>query len=428
MKTTPLYEIHRSLGAKFVEAHGWEMPAHYGDPLSEHLAVRKGAGIMDASHRGKVRISGRDRTLFLQKILSQDINRLTPGSGAYSTLLDVKGRMLAYMRIYCDEESFLMDTEPGLNEKIVQTLNHYLFRESVVIEDVTLKYGLVTIQGPRSRELLRRVTGIEVADMPECAHLNPDIKDINCKVVRTTYTGEEGYDIYAPWDDLHPLWRWLTRGHENPACHPELVSGSLGKEIPKQVRDDRKDSRKAVSSSEIPLFGLDALETLRIEAGTPLYSVDMDEATIPIEANLDHAISYSKGCYIGQETISRIKFRGHVNRTFTGFAVNPPSIPPPLTNPPLPPFSKGGMGGLTDQGTVPEKGDRVYKIIHDIEHPIGVITSGCLSPTLSRPIALGYIRIEYSDPGESVLIDRGGQRLTAAVTRLPFVKKTLTTV
>ena len=376
MKTTPLYEIHRSLGAKFVEAHGWEMPAHYGDPVSEHLTVRKGAGIMDASHRGKVRISGRDRTAYLQKILSQDVNKLTPGSGAYSTLLDVKGRMLAYMRIYCDEESFLIDTEPGLAEKIVQTLNHYLFREDVAIEDVTLKYGLVTIQGPRSRELLSRVTGIEISDMAECAHLNPVINDIHCKVVRTTYTGEEGYDIYAPWDDLHPLWlhtlwRWLTKENEN--------------------------------NPPITLFGLDALETLRIEAGTPLYSVDMDEDTIPIEANLDHAISYDKGCYIGQETISRIKFRGHVNRTFTGFAIS-------------------------DKEVIPVKGDKVYKVIHDIEHPIGVITSGCLSPTLNRPIALGYIRIEHSEPGEIVFIERGGQRLTTIVTRLPFVKKTLTKV
>lgn len=375
MKTTPLHEIHRSLGAKFVEAHGWEMPAYYGDPVSEHLTVRKGVGIMDAAHRGKVRISGRDRTLFLQKILSQDVNKLTPGSGAYSTLLDAKGRILAYMRIYCDEESFLTDTEPGLNEKIVQILNHYLFREDVVIEDVTLKYGLITIQGPRSRDLLSRAAGIEIANMAECAHFNPGIKDINCKVVRTTYTGEEGYDIYAPWDNLHTLWHWLTRGHEN--------------------------------NLPITLFGLDALETLRIEAGTPLYSVDMDEDTIPIEANLDKAISYDKGCYVGQETISRIKFRGHVNRTFTGFVVNPPST----NNPPI-----------------PVKGDRIYKIIHDIEHQIGVITSGCLSPTLGRPIALGYIRIEQSEPGEIVFIDRGGQRLTAAVTRLPFVKKTLTKV
>ncbi|MBI5096353.1 MAG: aminomethyl transferase family protein [Nitrospirae bacterium] len=156
-------------------------------------------------------------------------------------------------------------------------------------------------------------------------------------------------------------------------------------------------------SSEITLFGLDALETLRIEAGTPLYSVDMDEDTIPIEANLDNAISYDKGCYIGQETISRIKFRGHVNRTFTGFTIS-------------------------DKEVIPVKGDRIYKIIHDIGHPIGEITSGCLSPTLNRPIALGYIRIEHSEPGEIVFIDRGGQRLTTIVTRLPFVKKTLTKV
>ncbi len=426
MKTTPLHEVHKSLGAKFAEVHGWEIPAHYGDPVSEHLVVRKDAGIMDASHRGKVRISGRDRTAFLQKILSQDINRLTPGSGAYSTLLDVKGRMLAYMRIYCDEESLLMDTEPGLNEKIVQTLNHYLFREDVVIEDVTLKYGLVTIQGPRSRELLSRATGIGIADMAECTHFNPVINDIHFKVVRTTYTGEEGYDIYAPWDGLQTLWGWLLKEGENTLpfkgrdrvgmgfsgeTHPHLNPLPEGEEI-----------GTGVFTGEITLFGLDALETLRIEAGTPLYSVDMDEHTLPVEAGLDKAISYDKGCYIGQETISRIKFRGHVNRTFTGFVVNLPS----MNNPPSPPLLKGGNNNDKGGLSIPVKGDRIYKMIHDTEHSIGVITSGCLSPTLNRPIALGYIRIGQSEPGEIVFIDRGGQRLTAIVTRLPFVKKPLT--
>ena len=405
MKTTPLHEVHRSLGAKFIATHGWEMPAHYGDPVSEHLAVRMDAGIVDASHRGKVRISGRDRTAFLQKILSQDINRLTPGSGAYSTLLDVKGRMLAYMRIYCDEESLLMDTEPGLNETIVQTLNHYLFREAVVIEDVTLKYGLVTIQGPRSRELLSRATGIGIANMAECAHFNPIINDIHCKVVKTTFTGEEGYDIYAPWDGLQTLWGWLTRKHKNNPPYSPFIKG--GDSFPPPLEKGGKGGFDREFSDEITLFGLDALETLRIEAGTPLYSIDMDEATIPIEAGLDHAISYSKGCYVGQETISRIKFRGHVNRIFMGFTINPPS---------------------TNNPTIPVKGDRIYKIIHDIERQIGVITSACLSPTLNRPIALGYIRIEQSGPGEIVFIERGGQRLTAIVTRLPLVKKPLTMV
>ena len=366
MKTTPLYEVHRSLGAKFVETHGWEVPAHYGDPVLEHLAVRKGAGIMDASHRGKVRISGRDRTLFLQKILSQDINRLTPGGGAYSTLLDVKGRMLAYMRIYCDEESFLIDTEPGLSEQIVQILTHYLFREDVRVEEVTERFGLLTLQGPLAKRLLSSITEREITDIPECGHLNLPVNAVDCKVVRTSYTGEEGYDIYPPWNNTPALWEGLFTNGRDLGIRP---------------------------------FGLDAFNTLRIEAGFPLYSVDMDEHTIPVEVGLDKAISYDKGCYVGQETISRIKFRGHVNRTFRGFVINPF-----INNPPI-----------------PVKGDRVYKVIHDIEHDVGVITSGCLSPTLSRPIALGYLRVEQSAPGEIVFIDRGGQRLTAAVTSPPFV-------
>ncbi len=361
MKTSPIHDIHKSLSAKFVEINGWEVPAHYGNPVAEHLNVRNRVGIMDASHRGKVRISGKDRTMFLQKILSQDITKLTPNNGAYSTLLDVKGRLLAYMRIYCDADSFLIDVEPGLPEKMVQTLTHYLFREDVIIEDVTEKYGLMTIQGPLSKQVLSKVTDTEIRDMPECSHRNLPIKHVSCKVVRTSYTGEDGYDIYALWDELPDVWRRLVEA---------------GKEY------------------GIMSFGLDSLETLRIEAGTPLYSIDMDEHTIPIEANLDKAISYDKGCYIGQETIARIKFRGHVNKTLTGFYIH--------------------------EGIIPQRGDKLYKVVHDIEHPIGFITSSCLSPTFNKTIALGYIRIEYSEPGEEVYTDKDNKRLTATVAKLPF--------
>ena len=157
MNQSPLYRIHQSLSAKFTEVHGWEMPAHYGAPAAEHLAVRKGAGIMDMTHRGKIRISGKDRIKFLQNILSQDINKLTPGTGGHATLLNTKGHMLAYMRIYSDEDSFLIDTEPGEADKIIQILNRYLFREDVKIDDVTLKYGLVTVQGPHSREIIFKI-------------------------------------------------------------------------------------------------------------------------------------------------------------------------------------------------------------------------------------------------------------------------------
>ena len=352
--TSPIHEIHKSLGACFCEIKGWEMPGHYSNPIEEHLNVRRCAGISDLSHRSKVILSGKDRTPFLQKILSQDINSLTPSSGAYSTLLDVKGRMLAYMKIYCDEDSFFIDLEPGLSEIFVQALKHYQFREDVVMEDVTERYGLITVQGPQSRQLLSSVANMDIKDMPECSHINLPINNINTKAVRTSYTGEEGYDIYALRDEIHTVWDAL-----------------IG-----------------------PIFGIEALETLRIEAGTPVYFSDMDEHTIPVESNLDKAISYTKGCYIGQETISRIKFRGHVNRTLTGFYIN---------------------GDI-----VPVKGDKIIKIIHDIEQNVGVVTSACHSPTLNKIIAMGYIRIECSEQGETVHIESGSQRLPAVVTKLPF--------
>lgn len=364
MKTSPLHEIHKSLSATFNEAHGWEMPSHYGNAVAEHLNVRKGTGIVDLSHRGKLRISGKDRVTFLQRILSQDINKIRPSTGAYSTLLDVKGRMLACMCLLADEGSFLIDLEPGLAEKVSQILNRYLFREDVNIEDVSEKYGLLSIQGPQSKQVMIKVSQTETGDMPECSHIDITINAIRCKAVKTSYSGEEGYNVYAPYDEMSTVWS-------------SILSAGTG--------------------LLITPFGLDALETLRIEAGIPLYFTDMDEHTLPVEANLDKAISYDKGCYIGQETIARIKFRGHVNKTLTGFLVN--------------------------GDVIPQKGDRVIGIIDDTEDEIGIITSGCLSPTFNRPIAMGYIRIAHNKPDEPVFIERDLKKISATVTNLPFYQR-----
>lgn len=357
MNQSPLYEIHKSSGAVFTELHGWEIPAHYGDPAAEHLAVRSHAGLMDMTHRGKIRVSGKDRIKFLQNILSQDINKLTPGTGGHATLLNTKGHMLAYMRLFSDEESFLIDTETGEADKIIQILNRYLFREDVKMEDLTLQYGLVTVQGPRSGEMICRISKTDMKDMEECSHMNLAINNINCKLARTTYTGEEGYSIYTPWDNLQGLWETI----------------------------------------KISPFGLSAYNSLRIEAGIPLYPVDMDENTIPVEANLDNAISYTKGCYIGQETIARIKFKGHVNRTLTGLII------------------KGD--------TLPEKGDRIYAVTEGAGHNIGIITSACFSPTLSSLIALGYIRMGYHEPGAEVHIESKSHKIPAVVAAIPFYTK-----
>ncbi|MCC6543305.1 MAG: aminomethyl transferase family protein [Nitrospirae bacterium] len=373
MKRSPLYEIHKSIGVSFTEFNGWEIPAHYGDPETEHLAVRSNAGMMDFTHRGKIRISGKDRTKFLQNILSQDINKLTPGTGGHAALLNTKGHMLAYMRIYSDESAFLIDTESGQSDKIIQILNRYLFREEVKIEDVTLKNGLITVQGPHSRDIISRISGADINEMEECSNINLTIKDINCRLVKATYTGEEGYGIYTPWDSLQNVWEAV------------LMPSSSG------------------AGGIIPA-GHDAYNSLRIEAGIPVYSIDMDEDTIPIEANLDNAISYTKGCYIGQETIARINFKGHVNRKLTGFTVHPGT----------------GINHVTEGRIIVHKGDRIYAVTENTENSIGIITSACFSPTLNDVIAIGYLRMKYCEPGTEVRIDSSSHQISAVVTVIPF--------
>lgn len=351
------------------------MPAHYGNAVEEHLNVRKGAGIIDLSHRGKLRISGKDRVIFLQKILSQDITRIKPFAGAYSTLLDVKGKMLAYMCILADEDSFLIDFEPGLAEKVSLILNRFLFREDVKIDDVTEQYGLLSIQGHLSGRLLNKICQTEAGDMQECSHINVIINGVNCKVVKTSLTGEDGYNIYCPLEKHPPV--------------PPLTKGGIGGVWNHII--------SAGGEYRLKPFGLNALETLRIEAGIPLFNVDMDEHTIPVEANLDKAISYDKGCYIGQETIARIKFRGHVNKSLTGFVMN--------------------------EDVIPQKGDKVIVTIENTEHEIGVITSACFSPTLNRPIAMGYIKIAHNKPDEVIYIESNSEKLSAQITNLPFYRK-----
>ena len=394
MNQSPLYRIHQSLSAKFTEVHGWEMPAHYGDPAAEHLAVRSNAGIMDMTHRGKVRVSGKDRTKFLQNILSQDINKLTPGNGGHAALLNTKGHMLAYMRIFSDEDSFLIDTEPGEADKIIQILNRYLFRENVKIEDVTLKHGLMTLQGPISRDIISSTCGTDIKEMTDCSHINITINGLSCKVVRTAYTGEEGYDIYMSWDDMQTAWETI-RSTIISSKIPLSPPFSKGETFPPLVKGGEGGFEQGYSDRITP-FGHAAYNSLRIEAGIPLYSIDMDEDTIPIEANLDHAISYTKGCYVGQETIARINFKGHVNRILTGFSI--------------------------EGDIIPVKNDRIYTVTENTEHDIGVITSACFSPTLNKSIAIGYLRIGYNEPGAQVHIDSKPHKISAVVTVIPFYK------
>ncbi len=360
MKKLPLNEVHKSLGADFAQNSGCSVPQHYGDTEAEYTAVREGVGIIDLSSRGKLRLSGKDHLKFLQGMLTNDVLKLKEGSGVYATILTVKGRMVSDMRVYRENESVLLDLEPGMNEKVKDLLTKFRLSYKADIEDITETTGLISVQGPYAAKLIALFIERELPPMDQYDFLQLQAIGLGLTIVSVNRTGEQGFDIYINNDGLELVWESLM---------------SKGKEL------------------DIKPVGYDALNTLRIEAGIPVYGVDMDENNIPIEAGLWDALDFEKGCYVGQEVVARIKWRGHVNWHLMGFAI--------------------------EGSSAPEVGNEVFSG----ERKIGRITSSTLSPAFNKPLSLGYIRREFREEGTHVSINMGGNSQEQAEVRaLPFYK------
>jgi glycine cleavage system T protein len=359
MKKSLLYEIHLLQEATVDDSSGWLMPKNYGNPLEECLAVRNGLGIADLSHRGKLRLSGKEHIKFLQGMVTNDINKLEEGKGLYAALLTVKGKMISDMRVYRESESLLLDLEPGLNEKVRELLVMYRLSYKANVEDITESLCLLSIHGPNSNRLLQKTLDEDIPQLNEYDFFTRQINGSQTIIARVNRTGEEGYDIFVPVDGVKTMWESLI---EN------------GKEL------------------RLKPIGLDAMEILRIEAAIPRYGADMNENTIPLEAGLEHAISYEKGCYVGQEVVARIKWRGHVNWCLVGFEIEGEDLP--------------------------TKSDKIMRN----ETEIGYITSSAFSPELKKIIALGYIRREFREPGTKVLASINGENKSAEVVETPFLQ------
>ncbi|MEM7009755.1 MAG: aminomethyltransferase family protein [Thermodesulfobacteriota bacterium] len=363
MKELPLNELHKSLGANFGEYFGYNMPLDYGDWQSEYDSVRSSAGIIDLSARGKLRLSGKDHLKFLQGMLSNDVIDLEPGKGNSATVLTVKGRMIADMRVYKQADSILLDLDPGLNEKVCELLKKFRLSYKADIDDITDTYGLISLQGSSSGKLLELLFGQDFSLMQQYDHMEKDFAGHKITIACLSRTAEKGFDIYIANEGLKPLWEeFCSRGEE------------LG----------------------IKPFGYTALNTLRIEAGLAVYGIDMDESNIPIEAGLWDALNFEKGCYVGQEVVARIKWRGHVNWHLIGFE--------------------------SDNSSKPIVGDQIFSG----EKKIGRITSTTHSPKLDKTISMGYIRREFKDPGTKVTIKSSDEsEIPAVVSEIPFYKGSL---
>jgi aminomethyltransferase len=353
---SPLDDLHRSLGSVFQEEQGWALPARYRDPIEEHRAVRERVGLVDLAFRTFIRVTGTERTRFLNGMLSNDIARLREGEGCYACLLNPQGKILADLNVAALSDCHLLEIDARWKERALDHLNKYVIADDVAFQELPDDI-LLAVQGPGAPSLLQRlVPGIVP---PAAAHQSTQVTVAShpCRLTRDSLSGEEGYTLALSATGAGALWQ---------ALH---------------------------GAGAIPV-GLVALNTLRLEAGIPWFGVDFDEGNFPQEAGIeDRAVSFTKGCYIGQEFVIRIAHRGHVNRRIAGLTVEREPIPQPRD-----------------------------RILHE-DKEVGRITSAGLSPTLGRIIALGMLRREWQEPGTAVQVESPDGSVPARVTPLPFYRR-----
>jgi len=332
----------------------------------QYRALRDGAGLVNRSDRGRVRLTGRDRRDYLQGLLTNDIAALSTGSGCYACLLTAQGRMIADMYGVETGETILMDLEPPVTARVASHLEQFVFSEDVEVDDVSGSMAQLGVFGPRAADVVSRVLAEQGSPL--------------------TATDLEGMAVLA-----NRAWAW--RGAAATVVRRDDL-GDLGFDL---LIDMQHLAGVAQAVRDAGAVDVDAAvaEVCRVESGRPVFGKDMAENTIPLEAGIeDRAISLTKGCYVGQEIIIRVLHRGHgrVARRLVGLTLDP---------------------GVA----VPAPGSA----IRGSDREIGTITSAVLSPSLGRPIALGYVHRDFVEPGTAVLVLVTDQPVTAVVTHLPFV-------
>ena len=404
----PLREFHESLGAKFTSVNGAEVVADYGDVLAEHAALTSTAGVLDLSFRSRVCLTGADRTRFLHGQVTNDVNRLKQGVGCYAALVTAKGKLESDLHIHCLADELLLDFEPGLTAAVTQRLEKFIVADDVQVVDVAPHYGLLSIQGPKSEEIVRSL-GV-FAEVPSKPYASVKLNDsmlgevylMNLPRIEgragSPLPAEGSSEKSARMQPPHP--GPLPQGGEGEkGAHPDasgrptiqgfdlyVPAAGLGAVLDKLVA-----AAKAIGGRAC---GWTALETARIEAGIPRFGADMDETNIPIECGIEsRAISYNKGCYIGQEVINRIHSMGHVNRELRGLR-------------------------LAD-GPLPAKGDKLFRDGKEVGH----VTSAVTSPKLKANIALGYVRKEVNRVGAELILREPNSRCMLTIVDLPFVRQ-----
>ncbi|MBU8869046.1 glycine cleavage system aminomethyltransferase GcvT [Paenarthrobacter aromaticivorans] len=371
---TALYEQHKKAGASFTDFGGWQMPLKYESELAEHHAVRKSAGLFDLSHMGEVWVTGPDAAAFLDFALAGKLSAIAVGKAKYSLICNADGGiiddLITYRRPSPEEgvDQYLVVPNAGNAKVVAAALLERAAGFDVVVDDVSAETSLIAVQGPNAEAILLTLVPAEqhalVTELKYYAAVEVSINGQDLLLARTGYTGEDGFEIYIPNLDAAGLWEALLEVGEGHGLIPA---------------------------------GLAARDSLRLEAGMPLYGNELSRYVNAYAAGLGPVVSLAKESdFIGKEALAAIKAAG------VGSTIGQKLV------------------GLKGAGRRAARAH--YSVLKD-GSLIGEVTSGQPSPTLGYPIALAYVDVEHSEPGTIVDVDLRGKSEPFEVVPLPFYKR-----
>jgi len=361
LKKTPLNARHRASGAKMVPFGGWDMPVEYAGITTEHLAVRERAGLFDVSHMGQIEIAGKDALAAVQRISSNDAAKLQVGQAQYSGLLTPEGTFIDDLLVYrlAPAHFLLVVNASHILEDYAWIAEQIKPAGDAVAVDASSRYALLAVQGPKAREVLQPLTGVDLSAMKYYWFAHGEVASVRATVSRTGYTGEDGFEIFVPPQSADRVWQAVL---------------DAGKPF------------------DIQPCGLGARDTLRLEAAMRLHGNDIDTTTTALEADLSWIVGWKKEDFIGAAALRAQKAAG-VARKIVGFE-------------------------MVDRG-IARHGYHAY-IGQD---KAGIVTSGTQTPYLKKSIGMAYLPVEHTSAGTEFEVDIRGRRTRARVVPLPFYKR-----
>ncbi len=357
-RRTPLYDAHRKLGAKMVEFAGWDMPVQYSSLIAEHEAVRTAAGLFDVSHMGEVEFTGPGALEAANRLITNDLSRIADGQAAYAGLLNERGGFVDDVVAYrFSPERIFICVNAGNREKDFEWMKAHA--RSVAPVNHSDDYAQIAVQGPKAPGIVQKLAKADVSKIATYRFAEGEVAGVKCIISRTGYTGEDGFELYAPPDRAEALWFALLEAGQADGLKPA---------------------------------GLGARDSLRTEMKFALYGNDIDDDHTPLEAGLGWIVKMDKAEFVGKPVLEQQKAAG-VARKLVGFE-------------------------LTDAG-VPRHG---YPILKDGQK-VGEVTSGTMGPSVKKPIGMGYVPAALAAEGSTFQVEIRGRPAGAKVVKTPFYKR-----